>query len=250
MAQMHVDRDMPADAAPLLSIENVYAGYDRIRVLQGLSLQVRTGSVTALLGSNGVGKTTLMRAIVGLIPLSAGEILWRGISIAQAPSHERVAEGIVLVPEGRQLFPDFSVEENLKLGAFGSRLRASASSRMQEIFELFPKLADRRRQLARDMSGGEQQMLALARGLMSNPRLLLLDEPSLGLSPVATQQLFELIKRIRSMDVTIFIVEQNVQITLDIADYAYVVEQGRVRLEGEGPVIAGNPEIKKAYLGL
>lgn len=237
-------------AVPLLTIENVSAGYDRIRVLQGLSLQVRTGSVTALLGSNGVGKTTLMRAIVGLIPLSAGEILWRGISITQAPSHERVAKGIVLVPEGRQLFPDFSVEENLKLGAFGSHVRAAASSRMQEIFELFPKLADRRRQQARDMSGGEQQMLALARGLMANPSLLLLDEPSLGLSPMATQHLFHLIKRIRSMDVTIFIVEQNVQITLDIADYAYVIEQGRVRLEGEGQIIAGNPQIKKAYLGL
>ncbi len=246
----HASRDMAAHAAPLLTVENIFAGYDRTRVLQGLSLQVRTGSVTALLGSNGVGKTTLMRAIVGLIPLSAGEILWRGISITQAPSHERVAKGIVLVPEGRQLFPDFSVEENLKLGAFGSQLRASASSRMQEVFELFPKLADRRWQQARDMSGGEQQMLAVARGLMSNPRLLLLDEPSLGLSPVATQHLFELIKRIRSMDVTIFIVEQNVQIALDIADYAYVIEQGRVRLEGEGRVIAGNTEIKKAYLGL
>lgn len=239
-----------AEAAPLLTVENISAGYDRIRVLQGLSLQVRTGSVTALLGSNGVGKTTLMRSIVGLIRLTAGEILWRGAPITQAPSHERVGKGIVLVPEGRQLFPDFSVEENLKLGAFCSRVRATTSARMQEIFDLFPKLADRRRQQAKSLSGGEQQMLALARGLMSNPSILLLDEPSLGLSPVATQHLFELIRRIRATDVTIFIVEQNVRMTLDIADYAYVIEQGRVRLEGEGRIIAGNPDIKKAYLGL
>ncbi len=237
-------------APPLLSVENVTAGYGRMRVLQDLSLKVKTGSVTALLGSNGVGKTTLMRAIVGLIPLSAGEILWHGTSIAHAPSHERVAKGIVLVPEGRQLFPDFSVEENLRLGAFGPHLRASSSVRMQEIYELFPRLAARRRQHARSMSGGEQQMLALARGLMSNPSILLLDEPSLGLSPVATQHLFELIKRIRSTNVTIVIVEQNVQMTLEIADYAYVMEQGRIRLEGAGADVAGNPEIKKAYLGL
>lgn len=239
-----------AGGAPLLSIENVTAGYDRHRVLEGISLQVAAGSVTALLGSNGAGKTTLMRALVGLIPVSAGEILWRGVSISDAPPHERVAKGIVLVPEGRQLFPDFSVEENLRLGAFSSHIRGASSARIQEMFELFPRLAERRRQQASSMSGGEQQMLALARGLMSNPSILLLDEPSMGLSPMATQQLFELIKHIRSMGVTIFIVEQNVRMTLDIADYAYVIQQGRVSLEGEGSAIADNPEIKTAYLGL
>lgn len=243
-------RNSAAEKKPLLAIKNVAAGYGTMRVLQDLSLYIQAGSITALLGSNGAGKTTLMRTIVGLIPVSAGEILWNGIPITQSPSHERVAKGIVLVPEGRQLFPDFSVEENLRLGAFTSHARTSTSTRMQEMFELFPRLAERRQQQARNMSGGEQQMLALARGLMSNPKAILLDEPSLGLSPVLTQHIFKLIKQIRSTGITIFIVEQNVQMTLDIADYAYVLEQGSVRLEGEGRAIAGNPEIKKAYLGL
>lgn len=239
-----------AEKHPLLTIRNVAAGYGTMRVLHDLSLSIQTGSVTALLGSNGVGKTTLMRTIAGLIPVSAGEILWNGMPITHAPSHERVAKGIALVPEGRQLFPDFSAEENLRLGAFTPRCRSSTARRMQEIFELFPKLAERRQQQARSMSGGEQQMLALARGLMSDPKVILLDEPSLGLSPVLTQHIFRIIKQIQSTGVTIFIVEQNVQMTLDIADYAYVLEQGSVRLEGEGAAIAGNPEIKKAYLGL
>lgn len=245
-----MQRNRAAEKTPLLTIKNVAAGYGTMRVLQDLSLRIQAGSVTALLGSNGVGKTTLMRTIVGLIPVSAGEILWNGMPITQTPPHERVAKGIVLVPEGRQLFPDFSVEENLRLGAFTPHSRASTAQRMQEMFELFPRLAERRQQLARSMSGGEQQMLALARGLMSNPKVILLDEPSLGLSPVLTQHIFKLIKQIRSTGVTIFVVEQNVQMTLDIADYAYVLEQGSVRLEGEGAVIAGNPEIRKAYLGL
>lgn len=241
---------MSADGGPLLTVENAEVGYGRMRVLQGLSLQVQAGSITTLLGSNGVGKTTLMRAIVGLNPVSAGEIRWRGVSITHLPSHDRVAKGIVLVPEGRQLFPDFSVEENLRLGAFSTHARVTSTQRVQEMFELFPTLADRRRQQARSMSGGEQQMLAIARGLMSNPSILLLDEPSLGLSPILTQTLFKLIKQIQSTGVTIFIVEQNVQMTLDIADYAYVVEQGKVRLEGEAAIIARNADIKKAYLGL
>lgn len=239
-----------AAEASLLAVNDLTVGYGPVHVLEGLSLHIRPGSVTALLGSNGVGKTTLMRAIVGLIPVSAGGILWRGEVITHLPSHARVAKGIVLVPEGRQLFPDFSVEENLRLGAFGPHARSTLTQRMQEMFELFPRLAERRRQQARSMSGGEQQMLAIARGLMANPTVLLLDEPSLGLSPVLTQHLFKLIEQIRSRGVTIFIVEQNVQMTLDIADYAYVLEQGAVRLEGAGAVLAGNPEIRKAYLGL
>jgi branched-chain amino acid transport system ATP-binding protein len=193
----------------LLEVDDLFAGYGSIRVLNGVSLQVEPGSITALLGSNGAGKTTLMRTIAGLIQADRGRILHEGKPIHRLPPPQRVEMGIVMVPEGRQVFSDFTVEENLKLGAFVPRARARMSTTQEEIYGFFPKLAERRRQAARTMSGGEQQMLALARGLMSRPRLLMLDEPSLGLAPVITQQLFQIIERIRDNGVTIFIVEQS-----------------------------------------
>jgi branched-chain amino acid transport system ATP-binding protein len=235
---------------PLLEVNDVFAGYGSIRVLNGVSLKVQPGTITALLGSNGAGKTTLMRTIVGLIGIDQGQILSEERPIHQLPSHLRVEMGIVLVPEGRQLFSDFSVEENLKLGAFSSHARGRLATTLEEMYGLFPKLAERRRQAARTMSGGEQQMLALARGLMARPRILMLDEPSLGLAPVITAQLFEIIQKIRQSGVTIFIVEQNVQTTLQIADDAYVLEQGRITLQGTGAALANEPRIRATYLGL
>jgi branched-chain amino acid transport system ATP-binding protein len=235
---------------PLLEINDVFAGYGSIRVLNGVSLKVEAGTITALLGSNGAGKTTLMRTIVGLIGIGQGKILSEGQPIHRLPSHLRVEMGIVLVPEGRQLFSDFSVEENLKLGAFSPHARERLAMTLEEMYALFPKLAERRRQAARTMSGGEQQMLALARGLMSRPRILMLDEPSLGLAPVVTAQLFEIIQKIRQSGVTIFIVEQNVRTTLQIADDAYVLEQGRISLQGTGAALANEPRIRATYLGL
>lgn len=234
----------------LLDIEGISAGYGSVRVLADVSLRVQPGSVTALLGSNGAGKTTLMRTIVGLITADRGRLVFDGKPIHDLPPQQRVEMGVVLVPEGRQLFYEFTVEENLRLGAFAPHARELAKTRLQEMYEMFPRLAERRRQAARTMSGGEQQMLALARGLMSQPRLLLLDEPSLGLAPVVTAQLFEVIQRIRKSGVTIFIVEQNVRTTLQIADYAYVLDQGRIDLQGPGSVLANEPRIRAAYLGM
>jgi branched-chain amino acid transport system ATP-binding protein len=235
---------------PLLEVDDVFAGYGSIRVLNGVSLSVQPGSITALLGSNGAGKTTLMRTIVGLIQAHRGQVLLEGKPIHRMAPQQRVEIGIVLVPEGRQVFSDFTVEENLKLGAFVPRARERMSATLDEMYGLFPKLAERRRQPARTMSGGEQQMLALARGLMSRPHLLMLDEPSLGLAPVITAQLFEVLQQIRNNNVTIFIVEQNVQTTLQIADHAYVLDQGRVVLQGEGKTLAKEPRIRAAYLGM
>src|SRR5436189_64728 len=234
----------------LLEVDDLFAGYGSIRVLNGVSLQVEPGSITALLGSNGAGKTTLMRTIAGLIQPDRGRILHEGKPIHRLAPPQRVEMGIVLVPEGRQVFSDFTVEENLKLGAFVPRARARMSTTQEEIYGFFPKLAERRRQAARTMSGGEQQMLALARGLMPRPRLLMLDEPSRGLAPVITEQLFQIIERIRDNGVTIFIVEQNVQTTLQIADQAYVLDQGKVVLQGAGAALAKEPRIRAAYLGM
>jgi branched-chain amino acid transport system ATP-binding protein len=235
---------------PLLEVDDLFAGYGSIRVLNGVSLKVQSGSITALLGSNGAGKTTLMRTIVGLVQPDRGQILHQGTPIHRLPPQQRVEMGIVLVPEGRKVFSDFTVEENLKLGAFVPRARGRMSTTLEEMYAFFPRLAERRRQAARTMSGGEQQMLALARGLMSRPHLLMLDEPSLGLAPVITAQLFQIIQQIRDNSVTIFIVEQNVQTTLQIADHAYVVDQGKVVLEGPGAVLAKEPRIRAAYLGM
>jgi branched-chain amino acid transport system ATP-binding protein len=235
---------------PLLEIDDLHAGYGSVRVLNGVSLRVMPGSITALLGSNGAGKTTLMRTIVGLIGADRGRLLYEGKPIQQLPPQQRVEAGIVLVPEGRQLFSDFTVEENLRLGAFVPHARGRMSDTMQEMFKLFPRLAERRQQAARTMSGGEQQMLALARGLMSRPRLLMLDEPSLGLAPVVTAQLFKTIQQIRDSGVTILIVEQNVQTTLQIVDQAYVLDQGRITLQGTGKALANEPGIRTAYLGI
>ncbi len=234
----------------LLEVSGVGAGYGEARILEDVSLDVAEGSITALLGSNGAGKTTLMRALAGLLPLDGGRIAFAGGRIDGAAPHHRVEQGIALVPEGRLIFPEFSVEENLRVGAAAARARAAAAARIEEMFALFPRLRERRRQAGGTLSGGEQQMLALARGLMSSPRLLLLDEPSLGLAPTVVADLFGMIVEVRARGVTVFIVEQDIHATLAVADSAYVLENGRIVLAGAGTELLENPSVKEAYLGL
>ena len=234
----------------MLSIEGVSSGYGEVAVLREVSLGVTEGSVTALVGSNGAGKSTLMRVLAGLLEVRGGTIRFDGDDITRSPPNERVERGMVLVPEGRMIFPDFSVEENLLIGAFAPRVRARREERLDEIYALFPQLQERRKQAGATLSGGEQQMLALGRGLMARPTLLLLDEPSLGLAPKITRDLFKMIVDVNARGVTIFLTEQDVRSTLAIADHAYVLESGRRVLEGSGAELLDDPEVKRTYLGL
>jgi branched-chain amino acid transport system ATP-binding protein len=236
--------------SPLLEVSAVTAGYGEVVVLHDISIAVAEGHVTALIGSNGAGKTTTMRCVAGLLKPNQGKVAWRGSIINSLSAGERVELGISLVPEGRMIFSDFTVEENLFVGAFNSRANQNRDRKILEMYELFPRLKERRRQPAGTMSGGEQQMLALARGLMAEPKLLLLDEPSLGLAPSIVLQLFDILAKIRSMGITIVLVEQNVHQTLAMADYAYVLENGRITMHGDARSCAEDPNIKQAYLGL
>ena len=235
---------------PLLEVRGVSAGYGQVQVLKDLSLTVEEGSITALLGANGAGKTTLMRVISGLIPTVSGELVFDGRNISRLASNGRVDLGISLVPEGRLIFPEFSVEENLKVGAFLARVRGRQAALSRQMMELFPRLRERQRQAGQTLSGGEQQMLAIARALMSEPRLLLLDEPSLGLAPQVVAQVFDKIQEVRRNGVTVFIVEQDVHATLEFADYAYVIENGELQIDGPAADIRENPKVREAYLGL
>ena len=234
----------------LLELHQVVSGYGEVRVLHGVSLTVAAGSITALVGSNGAGKTTLMRVISGLLPLASGRIAFDGQDIGAAATHRRIGLGLALVPEGRLIFPDFTVEENLKVGAIAPHARPERDRRIEEMFDLFPRLRERSRQAGGTLSGGEQQMLALARGMMAGPRLLLLDEPSLGLAPIVVEQLFDVIPRIRGAGVTVFIVEQDVRSSLELADTAYVMENGHIVQAGPAAGLLDDPSIKEAYLGL
>ena len=234
----------------MLEIADLSAGYGEVGVLDAVSLDVARDSITALVGSNGAGKTTLMRTVAGLLPVAKGGIVFDGEDLARAAPHDRVGRGLSLVPEGRLIFPGFSVEENLRVGAITSHARPRLAARMEEMYALFPILKQRRRQVGGTLSGGEQQMLAIARGLMSCPRLLLLDEPSLGLAPAVAQSLFEMIVRIRGTGVTVFIVEQDIRSTLEIADSAYVLENGRIVMLGTAAELLGDPQVRQAYLGL
>jgi branched-chain amino acid transport system ATP-binding protein len=236
--------------ATLLEVRAITAGYGDVVVLHGIDFTVPEGCVTALIGSNGAGKTTTMRCVAGLLEPNQGTLTWRGDVINSLSANERVELGISLVPEGRMIFPDFTVEENLFIGAFNSRAKQYRERRLEEMYVMYPRLKERRRQHAGTMSGGEQQMLALARGLMAEPKLLLLDEPSLGLAPSIVSQLFASLATIRSMGVTIVLVEQNVHRTLQMADYAYVLENGRITIHGDARSCAENPSIKQAYLGM
>ena len=234
----------------MLEIADLSAGYGEVRVLDAVSLDVARDSITALVGSNGAGKTTLMRTVAGLLPATEGGILFDGTDLGAAAPHDRVECGLSLVPEGRLIFPGFTVEENLRIGATAAHARPRLASRIEEMYALFPILKSRRRQPGGTLSGGEQQMLAIARGLMSCPRLLLLDEPSLGLAPAVAQSLFEMIVRIRGTGVTVFIVEQDIRSTLEIADSAYVLENGRIVMSSAAADMLEDPRVRQAYLGL
>jgi branched-chain amino acid transport system ATP-binding protein len=234
----------------LLQVEALEAGYDDVQVLWGISLKVERGSMTTLLGANGAGKTTSLRAITGSLPPQGGRVIFRGEDVTSLPAHRKAARGLVLVPEGRQLFGDMSVEENLEMGAFSARARARFGEQLDRVFALFPLLKERRRQKAGTFSGGEQQMLAIARGLMSVPEILIIDELSLGLAPVVVQSLVRILKELKAAGVTIILVEQNLHLALALSDYAYVIAEGRPFCDGASADVAAMPQIREAYLGM
>ena len=239
-----------AAGEPLLEVDRIDVSYDDVQVLYGLSLEVRRGEIVTLLGSNGAGKTTTLRAITGLVPPRAGEIRFRGQSLAGVPAAARAEHGIALVPEGRELWPQLTVLENLELGAYTRRARRNARQSLERMFALFPRLKERRRQAAGSLSGGEQQMCAIGRALMSGPKLVLLDEPSMGLAPVIVAQVFDLVRRLRAEGYTVLIVEQNVSQVLKIVDRAYLLEVGRIKTSGPAQELAASDEIRKAYMGI
>jgi branched-chain amino acid transport system ATP-binding protein len=234
----------------LLSVENVKVHYDGMQALGGVSLEVHEGETVSIVGSNGAGKSTLINAISGTRTLTGGRIFFQGKDITQVPAHERVPLGIVQVPEGRRLFPLMTVEENLLLGSVHPEAKKHRNETLQEIYELLPRLKERKNQIAKTLSGGEQQMVAIGRALMSRPKLLMFDEPSLGLSPLLVKNLFNLVQQISQRGITIMIVEQNVKQTLQIADRCYVLENGMITKEGTGQEILNDSYVKKAFLGM
>jgi branched-chain amino acid transport system ATP-binding protein len=234
----------------MLQLRKVDAGYGSFQALFGIDLEVKAGEAVGVIGPNGAGKTTLMRVISGLIRPRTGSITMEGVNVLATPPHRIVSLGIAHVPENRRLFPRLTVEDNLKMGAFMPEARAHHDERREFVFGLFPRLKERRRQLAGTMSGGEQQMCAIGRALMSDPKLLLLDEPSAGLAPVVVQQVFELVKRIRASGLTVLIVEQNVQQVLHAVDRAYLLEAGTIRASGSATEMLASDTIKQAYLGV
>jgi branched-chain amino acid transport system ATP-binding protein len=234
----------------MLSLGSVSASYGSFQALFGVSLEVSRGEAVGVIGPNGVGKTTLMRVISGLLPMREGTMTLEGRGIGGLPAHRVVEQGIAHVPENRRLFPRLSVEENLRIGAFVPSARARFSEQLDWVYSLFPRLKDRRSQLAGTLSGGEQQMCAIARALMSRPKVLLMDEPSAGLAPLVVAQVFDLVRRIRSEGLTVLIVEQNVQQVLEVVDRAYLLEVGAIRLSGTAAELKGNSFIREAYMGL
>jgi len=234
----------------MLSLAAVSAGYGSFRALFDVSLEVPKGEAVGVIGPNGAGKTTLMRVISGLVPLRGGMMSLEGRPVGGLPAHRMVEEGIAHVPENRRLFPRLTVEDNLRIGAFIPQARRLFAEEIERIYSLFPRLKERREQLAGTLSGGEQQMCAIGRALMSRPKLLLMDEPSAGLAPLVVQQVFELVHQIRAQGLTVLIVEQNVQQVLDVVDRAYLLEVGSIKLTGTSAELRGNDFIRKSYMGL
>lgn len=233
----------------LLELENVTARYGDVQVLWGVTFAVREGEIATLVGANGAGKTTTLKTISGVVRATDGQIVFDGARIDNLPSHQIAARGIAHVPEGRRLFPLMSVRENLELGAISKEARRLRAESFARVFALFPRLKERASQMAGTLSGGEQQMVAIARGLMARPRLLILDEPSLGLAPIVVREMFEIIQTINREGITILLVEQNVQQSLKLADRAYVLENGRIVLEGSGSDLLNDQRVREAYLG-
>ena len=232
-----------------LEIAELTTAYDKADVLQGVSLGIEAGRITCLLGSNGSGKTTLIRSILGLTPPRAGRIVFDGADITALRTHEVIAAGIACIPEGRRVFPKLTVEDNLRLGAYQERSDTVTKERLAEIYHLFPRLSERRLQLAGTMSGGEQAMVSIGRGLMRAPKLLLIDEPSLGLSPLLVKENFNIIRRINDRGITVFLVEQNVHQTLAVSHYGYVLSKGRVVASGSSTELVDRQEVRDAYFG-
>jgi branched-chain amino acid transport system ATP-binding protein len=232
----------------MLEVKNVRTGYGGVEVLRGIDLSVASGEIVAVLGANGVGKTTLNKALSGLLSLTSGSITFDGKELAGSPI-AAVEAGLIHVPEGRKIFPNMSVQENLELGSY-RRGRPGRARNIERVYETFPKLRQRTAQMAGTLSGGEQQMLAIGRGMMAEPKLLILDEPSLGLSPLLVEEMFDLVKRLNGEGLPIMLVEQNVVQSLEIAHRAYIIENGQVTMSGSAAEISGNPELKRAYLGL
>ena len=233
----------------MLEVRDLHAGYGLTRVLEGVSLHVNAGEIVAVLGSNGAGKTTLNMAISGLVKPRAGGVTFEGRDITGRPPAEIMGAGLIQVPEGRKIFPNLSVRENLELGSY-RRAKPNRAQNLDRVFQTFPRLKERTGQAAGTLSGGEQQMLAIGRGMMAEPRLLILDEPSLGLSPLLVEEMFALIRRLHAQGLAIMLVEQNVAQSLDVADRAYVLENGRFAISGAAASVREDPELKRAYLGL
>ena len=239
----------PINAEPLLSIKGLRGGYGRVEVLRGVDLQVNPGETVALLGSNGAGKSTLNHLISGIVPITSGQVLFDGCDITGLHYREVVKAGLIQVPEGRKIFPNLNVRENLELGSF-MRGRVRRADNLERVYAIFPRLKDRLMQMAGTLSGGEQQMLAIARALMLSPRLMLLDEPSLGLSPLLVEEMFALIGRLHDEGLAVLLVEQNVGQSLAIAQRAYVLENGSIRFSGAPADLLACDELRRAYLGL
>ena len=233
-----------------LRLENIESGYGEVQVLWGISVDVPLGKMTTIIGANGAGKTTTLRSTMGSIRAWKGRVLLRGEDVTRLSPHAKANRGLVLVPEGRQLFPDMSVEENLEMGGYSHRARKREKENLDRVYELFPRLKERRQQKSSTLSGGEQQMLAMGRGLMQDPKVLMIDELSLGLAPVLAQQLFLTLKTLREQGLTIVLVEQNVHLALAMSDYTYVLAEGRIHIHGQSDEVAKMDEVRKAYLGL
>ena len=233
-----------------VEIQELESGYGEIQVLWGISLSVRAGKLTTIIGANGAGKTTTLRTMMGSVRPWGGRILLDGEDVTRMPPHAKAERGLVLVPEGRQLFGALTVKENLELGAYSRRARGRMKQNMSRVFELFPRLEQRLRQRSATLSGGEQQMLAVGRGLMEEPRVLMIDELSLGLAPVLAQQLFLTLKKLKQEGLTMVLVEQNIHLALALSDYTYVLSEGRVHMQGCAREIANSEEVRRAYLGL
>lgn len=234
----------------ILEVKNLKAYYDEVQILWGVNFKVEKGNLTTILGPNGAGKTTTLKAIMGLLDKVEGEIIFEGENIKNLPPYKRVERGLVLVPEGRMIFPELTVLENLEIGAYTSKARKFAKKNLEHVFELFPRLKERIHQKAGTLSGGEQQMLAIGRGIMACPKLLMLDEPSLGLAPKLVLSIFEIIKKLKEEGITLLLVEQNVHLALNIADYGYILENGKIVDEGDAKKLENDPKVLEAYLGI
>lgn len=233
----------------LLELKNVEAAYGNIKALKGINLSVPEGKIVTLIGANGAGKSTTMKTIMGIMKPIAGDVLFKGESIAGMKTHNIVKKGVVLVPEGRQILQNMSARENLEMGAYQRKDPEGIKEDLSKVFERFPRLFERQNQFGGTLSGGEQQMLAIGRAVMAKPEVMLLDEPSMGLAPLVVQQIFDVIKDINKMGTTVLLVEQNARKALQIADYAYVMETGRIVMEGPAQEVANNPDVMAAYLG-